>query len=257
MAGEWLLTNGLGGYAMGALEGPPSRGYHGFLVAATRPPDGRTLLVGPVETWLEVDGAAVRLDTLEVAPGLVEAEPPPSFATFETALTMRWPDLRDVSVELRAWMIRDANATVMRWRRLDGDATRHVRLALTPLVACRDHHPADVAPEPTPDVAVIPGPQPAVEVRWGGDRPILRMAASGGTARRVERRVSPSTIARTPPAAPPRTRRCWPWPRSPRISRPAPTWSWSSRPTPARSPTSPRPARPREAWARSWAARMR
>lgn len=190
MAGEWLLTNGLGGYAMGAFEGPPTRGYHGFLVAATRPPGGRMLLVGPVETWLEVDGAAVRLDTLEAAPGREEGEPPPSFATFDAALTVRWPDVRDVSVELRAWMVRDANATVMRWRRLDGDATRDVRLDLTPLVACRDHHPAEGTPEPNPDVTIKPGPPPEVEVRWDADHPILRMAASRGTARRVERRVA-------------------------------------------------------------------
>jgi len=39
-AGEWLLANGLGGYALGPLEGPATRGYHGWLVAASRPPDG-------------------------------------------------------------------------------------------------------------------------------------------------------------------------------------------------------------------------
>ena len=63
-AAEWLLANGLGGYAMGPIEGPPTRGYHGFLVAATATPDGRMLLVAGVETWLEVDGRAVRLDAM-------------------------------------------------------------------------------------------------------------------------------------------------------------------------------------------------
>ncbi|MGN6673370.1 MAG: glycogen debranching enzyme N-terminal domain-containing protein, partial [Thermomicrobiales bacterium] len=31
---EWLVTNGLGGYASGTLAGPATRRYHGLLVAA-------------------------------------------------------------------------------------------------------------------------------------------------------------------------------------------------------------------------------
>ncbi len=33
---EWLVTNGLGGYASGALNGATTRCYHGLLVAALR-----------------------------------------------------------------------------------------------------------------------------------------------------------------------------------------------------------------------------
>ncbi len=43
---EWLVTNGLGGYASGTLAGPLTRRYHGLLVAALTPPVGRTVLVG-------------------------------------------------------------------------------------------------------------------------------------------------------------------------------------------------------------------
>ncbi len=38
---EWLLTNGLGGYAMGTVLGINTRRYHGLLVAATNPHGGR------------------------------------------------------------------------------------------------------------------------------------------------------------------------------------------------------------------------
>lgn len=31
---EWLVTNGLGGYASGRVLGMPTRRYHGLLVAA-------------------------------------------------------------------------------------------------------------------------------------------------------------------------------------------------------------------------------
>ena len=85
-------------------------------------------------------------------------------------------------------MVRDANATVLRWRRLDGDRTRRVRLDLTPLVSCRDHHPGS-APGPVPTAVITTDPWPTVDVGWGSALPALRMATSAGIARPMDRRV--------------------------------------------------------------------
>src|SRR5882672_11227737 len=46
---EWLCTNGIGGFASGTVAGLLTRRYHGLLVAALRPPLGRTLLVARVD----------------------------------------------------------------------------------------------------------------------------------------------------------------------------------------------------------------
>ncbi len=35
---EWLVTNGIGGYAIGTVAGVNTRRYHGLLGAALRPP---------------------------------------------------------------------------------------------------------------------------------------------------------------------------------------------------------------------------
>lgn len=35
---EWLVTNGIGGYASGTIAGELTRRYHGLLVAALNPP---------------------------------------------------------------------------------------------------------------------------------------------------------------------------------------------------------------------------
>jgi len=35
---EWLVTNGIGGYASGTISGAPSRSYHGVLLAALLTP---------------------------------------------------------------------------------------------------------------------------------------------------------------------------------------------------------------------------
>ncbi len=60
---EWLVTNGLGGYASGTLAGIPTRRYHGTLVAALPAPVGRTLMLGQIYEVLRLaDGRIVRLD---------------------------------------------------------------------------------------------------------------------------------------------------------------------------------------------------
>src|SRR4030095_3172987 len=42
---EWLVTNGLWGFAVGGALGVNTRRYHGLLVAATRPPVGRVVVL--------------------------------------------------------------------------------------------------------------------------------------------------------------------------------------------------------------------
>lgn len=58
---EWMLANGLGGYAMGTVSGVNTRRYHGLLVAATNPPADRTVLLANVEIQLETDGNPIGL----------------------------------------------------------------------------------------------------------------------------------------------------------------------------------------------------
>ena len=51
---EWLVTNGLGGYAAAAINGATTRSYHGLLVAALRPPVERSVLVTKIDEEVEV-----------------------------------------------------------------------------------------------------------------------------------------------------------------------------------------------------------
>jgi predicted glycogen debranching enzyme len=46
---KWLVTNGIGGFASGTISGLLTRRYHGLLIAALKPPLGRTLLVTKLE----------------------------------------------------------------------------------------------------------------------------------------------------------------------------------------------------------------
>ena len=59
---EWLLTNGLGGYASGTICGRVSRRYHGLLVAALPAPLGRMVMLNHLSECLRLpDGRSLLL----------------------------------------------------------------------------------------------------------------------------------------------------------------------------------------------------
>src|SRR5947199_10585341 len=66
MGREWLVTNGLGGYASGTVAGVNTRRYHGVLVASLNPPVQRMVLLAAIEEWLIVpDGERQPLSAQE------------------------------------------------------------------------------------------------------------------------------------------------------------------------------------------------
>src|SRR6202042_1712336 len=59
---EWLVTNGLGGYASGTLLGVCTRKYHGLLVAALPAPLGRMMMLNHMIEQIRLgDGKIVSL----------------------------------------------------------------------------------------------------------------------------------------------------------------------------------------------------
>src|SRR5207248_6838045 len=57
---EWLVTNGLGGYASGTIGGAVTRRYHGLLIAALPAPLGRQMMLNHLTEWLRLpDGTVV------------------------------------------------------------------------------------------------------------------------------------------------------------------------------------------------------
>ncbi len=59
---EWLVANGLGGYASATIAGTITRRYHGFLIAALPAPLGRMVVLNDLEVDLErEDGSVVNI----------------------------------------------------------------------------------------------------------------------------------------------------------------------------------------------------
>src|SRR5262249_49861967 len=80
---EWLVTNGLGGYAAGTLTGVGTRRYHSLLVAALPDPHGRMVMLNHLSEELRLpDGTFVPLGAHERADGRLDLHGPGCLVEF-------------------------------------------------------------------------------------------------------------------------------------------------------------------------------
>ena len=56
---EWLITNGIGGYASSSILGINTRKYHGLLVAALTPPARRSVILSKVDEAIRINGKEI------------------------------------------------------------------------------------------------------------------------------------------------------------------------------------------------------
>src|SRR5581483_4883047 len=139
---EWLVTNGIGGYASGTISGNLTRRYHGLLVAALRTPLGRTLLIAKLEESAIYDGAEYPLSANRWAGGAIE---PKGFVNIESfCLEGSVPVWRfafaHALLEKRVWMRRNENTTYVKYTALRGSGP--IRFACKAFVNYRDFHGA-------------------------------------------------------------------------------------------------------------------
>ena len=76
IAREWLVTNGIGGYASGTVASSQTRRYHGLLVAALNPPLGRTVLLSRLDETIAYGGQSYPLFTNQWNHADAPLEPP-------------------------------------------------------------------------------------------------------------------------------------------------------------------------------------
>src|SRR5208337_3662116 len=62
---EWIVTNGLGGYASSTALGINTRKYHGLLIAALNPPGDRTVCLSKLDEDIIVGNEVYRLGSNE------------------------------------------------------------------------------------------------------------------------------------------------------------------------------------------------
>ncbi|HYL11031.1 MAG TPA: amylo-alpha-1,6-glucosidase [Candidatus Acidoferrales bacterium] len=136
---EWLVTNGLGGFASGTVSGNLTRRYHGLLFAALKPPTRRTQLVAKLEETARYDGAEYALGTNRWASGALEPKGYLNIESFRLeGTTPVWSfAFADALLEKRIWMRQDENTTYVQYALLRGGPAE---LELKGLVSYRDFH---------------------------------------------------------------------------------------------------------------------
>ncbi len=135
---EWIVTNGLGGYASSTVVGVNTRRYHGLLVAAIKPPAGRFVILSKIEETLVLGKSRFNLSCNQYQ-DLIHPEgykyltgfrldPFPVF-TYSTGGAV---------LEKTVFMLQGHNSVIVAYKLLSSPEAG--QLILRPLIAGRDYH---------------------------------------------------------------------------------------------------------------------
>lgn len=139
IAQEWLITNGLGGYASSSVLGINTRKYHGLLVAALNPPGERTVCLAKVDEDLLVGDDIFRLGSNEFA----DATFPQGYKFIEEFKLNPHPTYRyqagNIALEKTVFMPQRRNAVAVLYQAANHNNT-DATIRLYPLLNCRYYH---------------------------------------------------------------------------------------------------------------------
>jgi predicted glycogen debranching enzyme len=178
---EWLVTNGIGGYASGTIAGITTRRYHGLLVAALPTPFGRTVMLNHLEECAVADGATHRLSGDEPANGALRMPDVALLEEFKLELGLPvWCFSNDgMRITKRLLLVHQHNLALLTYH-LDA-ASKPVRLLLRPSVHFRPHEQDVAVPLEHPYSCTFEGTRLTIE-ESGGEHP-LRIEIRGGVTR--------------------------------------------------------------------------
>lgn len=136
---EFLVTNGIGGYCSGTVAGSLTRGYHGLLVAALKPPIDRRLMLAKLEetvTYRE-DTFALTSNRWQNTIGPDGYKNIQSF-TLEGSVPSWIYACADALIEKKVWMKYGENTTYISYEILE--ANEEVNLQISAIVDNRIFH---------------------------------------------------------------------------------------------------------------------
>jgi predicted glycogen debranching enzyme len=168
---EWLVTNGLGGFASATITGEITRRYHGLLIAALPPPHGRMVVFNDLAVDIELaDGSVANLQEHG------------SFVDFTltTGLPSWRYELDGILIEKSVELISRQNIVHATFRVLASECL--VRLRLRPFINFRRLEAA--VSEPIAPGYAVTSRDSLYEIGAGPDLPVLRMTTVGGEAAR-------------------------------------------------------------------------
>jgi predicted glycogen debranching enzyme len=173
---EWLVTNGLGGYASGTVSGAITRRYHGLLIAALPNPRGRMMMLNGLSERLRLpDRQVVYTGAEELAGVTPENTLPLTEFRLEAGLPVWRYEVAGFILEKRLLMPYRQNTTHITYRLISGKGT--LRLGLRPAIHFRPHDAPVSSHDPHNYQLNVCDDQ--FEITARGELPPLRMLIDG------------------------------------------------------------------------------
>lgn len=138
---EWLVSNGLGGYAFGTASGLITRSYHGYLIAALPTPFGRMMMLNDLIEQVRLNDSGIVQLGGEERPGLpftIHGSDCLKSFHLENGLPVWQYEIRGLSLEKRVMMPHGQNTVLVIYRTLACD--EKMRITLRPSVQFRAHN---------------------------------------------------------------------------------------------------------------------
>ena len=178
---EWLVTNGLGGYACGTVSGAATRRYHGLLIGAHPAPLGRVMMWNHLTEYFRLpDFRGVAVGGAERVGGRVEVDGAAALTEFRLELGLPvWRfEIADCVIEKRVWLPHRQNTVHVSYRLVAGSGP--IRLKLRPSVHFRGHDdPVSHLPK---EPYVLTASEGRFELNGGAPWPRLRFQIVGDSA---------------------------------------------------------------------------
>jgi predicted glycogen debranching enzyme len=195
---EWLVTNGLGGYASGTVSGAITRRYHGLLIAALPAPLGRMVMWSHVSEFLRFgEDDIVSLGGEERAGGQLDLQGADFLREFrlEDGLPVWTYHVRDLLLEKRVLLPHLQNTVHISYRILAGQA--RPRLELRPAFHFRHHEmPVNKSPPGSYKLTAM-GEHYEVASDRRGLPPFRMKLCDGGSAFTIEASTIHQVVYRT------------------------------------------------------------
>jgi len=173
---EWLVTNGLGGYALGTVNGAFTRRYHGLLIAALPNPLGRMMMLNGLSERLRLPDGRVIYTGAEES-GSISTGETHALSEFrlEDGLPVWRYEVDGYILEKRLFLPYRQNTVHVTYLLLSGKG--RLRLGLRPALNFRSHDAPVTQPNPTSYRLTVSEDQ--FEITCDENLPVLRFIAHG------------------------------------------------------------------------------
>ena len=134
---EWIITNGLGGYAASSIIGANTRKYHGLLVAPLTPPARRFLVLSKLDESIEIVNKKYNIYTNIGKDCVTDGYKYQKY--FEKSeIPVYYYEIEDVKIKKSICMQYGKNTVIVQYNIKNGEYNS--KLTLAPVVNFRDFH---------------------------------------------------------------------------------------------------------------------